>query len=163
MRALNHGHILGLNSPLGFKKYVAYTTIQLQIPNVWWALSPSAFSSYTYRTTESKRYNMTSLKASKSVLCFFIMIILFNVGCLHTHTHTHTDSSLVWFIYFGVNSNPTQMQIKNNRTETSLKRWPRSAYKQTLVRFVWTWSDPSAASIAHCWTKPAPVTCSTVH
>lgn len=68
-------------------------------------------------------------------------------------------SPFVYFLGRCEYSNLIQMRMKKNLTETSLKRWSQSAYKQTLVRFVlWYKCDlnPSAASIMPFWSKPAP-------
>lgn len=58
---------------------------------------------------------------------------------------------------------------QNNRTDTSLKSWPWSTYKRTLVLFVCSMnavqarSDPNAASIECCWSKPAAIACGAAH
>lgn len=58
---------------------------------------------------------------------------------------------------------------QNNWGETSLSRWSRPAYEWTLARSVcginaiWRWSEPSAPSIVHCWSKTASLACSAVH
>ncbi len=78
-----------------------------------------------------------------------------------------------WCGSFGqVKSNRTRVRTKsrpNKRTETSLKRWSRYAFKQTLERFVGgenaiqPQTDPTAKRTAHFWTKPAAVVSCAVH
>ncbi len=153
------------------------------VPVRWWVSRLGAFPPWFGLVSHRKKLQANQNVINKRGSCYSIHSSHFIPSAVRqTFRAFSHQSCLVWFkqtlVHFPhsyglfglVWIQQSHLDAdQNNRTETSLKRWSRSSYKRTLVQFVCGMkairpqSDPSAVSIAHWWTRPAPVACSAVH